>query len=132
MSTEEFLIANQDISDENALLYKGQEVVISYINPIITIVEETHSVKKESIRYKTIEKTDENLMPGHYEELIRKKRCIDITKYYELDENDLETIYNFLKENKEAVIRGGIENLVLTCKCKENQIIVSKSFSSSS
>ena len=38
MSTEEFLIANQDISDENALLYKGQEVVISYINPIITIV----------------------------------------------------------------------------------------------
>ena len=34
-----------------------------------------------------------------YEELIRKKRCIDITKYYELDENDLETIYNFLKEN---------------------------------
>ena len=67
MSTEEFLIANQDISDENALLYKGQEVVISYINPRITIVEETHSVKKESIRYKTIEKTDENLMPGHYE-----------------------------------------------------------------
>ena len=38
-----------------------------------------------------------------YEELIRKKRCVDITKYYELDENDLETIYNFLKENKEAV-----------------------------
>ena len=61
-----------------------------------------------------------------YEELIRKKRCIDITKYYELDENDLETIYNFLKENKEAVIRGGIENLVLTCKGKENQIIVSR------
>ena len=47
MSTEEFLIANQDITDENALLYKGQEVVISYINPRITIVEETHSVKKE-------------------------------------------------------------------------------------
>ena len=67
MSTEEFLIANQDLSDENALLYEGQEVVISYINPIITIIEETHSVKKESIRYKTIEKTDENLMPGHYE-----------------------------------------------------------------
>lgn len=71
MSPEEFLIANQDISDENALLYEGQEVVISYINPVITIVEETHSVKKESTRYKTIEKTDENLMPGHYE-VIRK------------------------------------------------------------
>lgn len=74
MSTEEFLIANQDISDENALLYEGQEVVISYINPIITIIEETHSVKKESIRYKTIEKTDENLMPGHYEVIQKGKK----------------------------------------------------------
>lgn len=74
MSPEEFLIANQDISDENALLYEGQEVVISYINPVITIVEETHSVKKESIRYKTIEKTDENLMPGHYEVIQKGKK----------------------------------------------------------
>ena len=74
MSTEEFLIANQDLSDENALLYEGQEVVISYINPIITIIEETHSVKKESIRYKTIEKTDENLMPGHYEVIQKGKK----------------------------------------------------------
>ena len=74
MSPEEFLIANQDISDENALLYEGQEVVISYINPIITVVEETHSVKKESLRYKTIEKTDENLMPGHYEVIQKGKK----------------------------------------------------------
>ena len=74
MSPEEFLIANQDISDENALLYEGQEVVISYINPIITVVEETHSVKKESIRYKTIKKTDENLMPGHYEVIQKGKK----------------------------------------------------------
>lgn len=74
MSTEEFLIANQDITDENALLYKGQEVVISYINPKITIVEETHSVKKETIRYKTIEKTDDNLMPGHYEIIQKGKK----------------------------------------------------------
>ena len=65
-----------------------------------------------------------------YEELIRKKRCIDITKYYELDENDLETIYTFLKENPAGVVRGGSENLVLTCKGKENQVIVSRKKSS--
>lgn len=64
MSTEEFLIANQDISDENSLLYKNQEVVISYINPIITVVEETHTVKKESIRYKTVEKKDSSMYQG--------------------------------------------------------------------
>lgn len=71
MSTDEFLIANKDITDENALLYKGQEVIISWINPVITVVEESSSVKKESIRYKTIEKYDKSMMPGHYT-VIRK------------------------------------------------------------
>ena len=71
MSTAEFLIANQDIKDENSLLYEGQEVVISYIDPVITVIEETHNVKKEKIRYKTIEKEDKNMMPGH-SEVIRK------------------------------------------------------------
>ena len=65
MSSEEFLIANKDVSNENALLYPGQQVVISYINPLITIVEDTHTVNNESIRYKTIEKEDSNMMPGH-------------------------------------------------------------------
>lgn len=64
MSTTEFLIANQDVQDENSLLYQGQEVVISYIDPIITIVEETHSVQKESVRYKTIEQKDSSLYKG--------------------------------------------------------------------
>jgi len=64
MSATELLIANKDITDENALLYSGQEVVISYINPVITVVEETHTVKKESIRYKTIEQKDSSMYQG--------------------------------------------------------------------
>ena len=64
MSSEEFLIANQNITDENALLYEGQEVVISYINPVITIVEDTHVVKNESIRFKTIEQKDSSMFVG--------------------------------------------------------------------
>ena len=64
MSTTELLIANRDISDENSLLYPGQEVVISYINPVITVIEETHSVKKESIRYKTKEEKDNSMYAG--------------------------------------------------------------------
>ena len=64
MSTTELLIANHDIQDENSLLYAGQEVIISYINPVITIVEQTHTVKKESIRYKTIEQKDSKMYKG--------------------------------------------------------------------
>ena len=74
MSTEEFLIANKDITDENALLYEGQKVVISYINPVITVVEETHNVKKEKIRYKTIEREDSDMMPGHSQVIQQGKK----------------------------------------------------------
>ena len=35
--------------------------------------------------------------PETYEELIRQKRCIDLTKYYQLTESELEQIYNFLE-----------------------------------
>lgn len=73
MSTEELLIANKDIANETTLLYPGQEVVISYINPLITIVEDTHTVKNEDIRYKTIEKEDSNMTPGH-SKVIQKGR----------------------------------------------------------
>ncbi len=78
MSTEEFLIANKDINNKNALLYEGQEVVISYINPKITVVEEENTVKKESIRFKTIEIEDSNMMPGHYEVIQNGKKGTSI------------------------------------------------------
>ena len=64
MSTTELLIANRDIADEDSLLYQGQEVIISYINPVITVVEETHTVQKETTRYKTIEQKDSSLYEG--------------------------------------------------------------------
>ena len=37
-----------------------------------------------------------NKEPETYEELIRQKRCIDLTKYYELSMDDLNKIYTFL------------------------------------
>ena len=33
--------------------------------------------------------------PETYEELIRKKRCVELTKHYNITKEDLETIYNF-------------------------------------
>ena len=54
-----------------------------------------------------------NKEPETYEELIRKKRCIDLTKYYELSQNDLEQIYTFLENNPTGQIRCGKQNLSL-------------------
>ena len=57
-----------------------------------------------------------NKEPETYEELIRQKRCIDLTKYYELSMDDLNKIYTFLEENKDGQVRGGLTGLSLVKK----------------
>ena len=64
-----------------------------------------------------------------YEGLIRKKRCIELTKYYELGNKELDQIYEFLKTKKDGVITGGLENLILSNKGEENIIIACKKIS---
>ncbi len=48
-----------------------------------------------------------NKEPETYEELIRKKRCIDLVKYYELSEEDLDEIYNFLETYPDGSVNCG-------------------------
>ena len=51
ISTEEFLIANPDLSDENSLLTEGQIVTLGILNPQFSVVEEDHIVKDEESNY---------------------------------------------------------------------------------
>ena len=61
LNVGEFLIANRDIAGENALLSQGQEVVVSLIAPVITIIEESHEVVLQEIDFK-IETTNDSSM----------------------------------------------------------------------
>ena len=54
-----------------------------------------------------------NKEPETYEELIRKKRCIDLAMRYSLTENDLELIYQFLTINKTGQVVGNQNSLSL-------------------
>ncbi len=65
ISNNIFLIINKDINSEDALLYPGQKVVVSKVSPIITVVEETHSVKKENVKYQTVTKEDDMYVTGY-------------------------------------------------------------------
>ncbi|MFQ7204213.1 hypothetical protein [Waltera sp.] len=47
--------------------------------------------------------------PQTYEELIRMKRCVELTKYYEVTEEELWEIYHFLEQEPEAFIKGATE-----------------------
>lgn len=43
-----------------------------------------------------------NFEPQTYEELIRMKRCVELTKYYEVTEEELWEIYHFLEQEPEV------------------------------
>ncbi len=54
-----------------------------------------------------------NKEPETYEELIRMKKCVDLTKYYELTQEELNLIYNFLTTNKNGVIKANKNSITL-------------------
>ena len=57
--------------------------------------------------------------PETYEELIRYKRCVDLTSHYELSQEELERVYNYLTKYPKAVIIGNKFSLTLEV---ENQL----------
>ena len=61
-----------------------------------------------------------NFEPQTYEELIRMKRCVELTKYYEVTEEELWEIYHFLEQEPEAFIKGGRQNLSLRTEYRKN------------
>lgn len=65
ISNNIFLIINKDITSENALLYTGQQVLVNKVSPIITVVEEVHSVANEDVKYQTVTKEDKNYVKGY-------------------------------------------------------------------
>ena len=52
-----------------------------------------------------------NKEPDTYEEIIRKKRCIDLAKYYSLTDDNLEKVYSFLEQNPKGRVIGGKNNI---------------------
>ena len=74
-----------------------------------------------------------NKEPETYEELIRMKRCIELTKYYELSEKELEQIYDFLENNKDGkvICKKNSISLVLKNNLSNATVISSRCISSS-
>lgn len=71
ISTEEFLIANPALSDENSLLYSGQEVTLGILKPQFNVVEDVEVVFNEEKNYQTETRYDNNKYVG-YTEVIQK------------------------------------------------------------
>lgn len=64
LNIKELLVANSDLSGEDALLYEGQQLIVNLIEPKITVTEVTHEVAKQTIKYDTIEQKDSSMYTG--------------------------------------------------------------------
>ena len=67
ISTEEFLIANPNFTNENSLLYAGQQVTLGILKPQFNVVSEEQVVFKEETNYQTETRYDNNKMVGYTE-----------------------------------------------------------------
>ncbi len=71
ISPEEFLIANTSFKSADDLLYPGQQVVLGILQPQLKIVEENHTVERQTIPYETTYQNDDSQYVG-YEKVIQE------------------------------------------------------------
>ena len=67
ISTQEFLIANPDLQDENSLLSPGQEVTLGILKPQFSVVEQEQVVFREEKNFETETKYDDDKYVGYNE-----------------------------------------------------------------
>ncbi len=120
LSTQEFLIANPTLSDANSLLFTGQQVTISIIDPQIRLVEVDHTVFDQEIPYETETRYDNTKTVGTVETIQEGQKGINRVTSKVLKVNGQtdssvidDSATKVLKEPvKEIVVRGTRQNNV--------------------
>ena len=77
LNVQELLIANDDLTSENNLLYASQKLNVGLIDPIISVVVDVHSVGEEERNFETEIQYDENEYIGYQSVLREGEKGID-------------------------------------------------------
>ena len=64
ISTEEFLISNPNFTSSKNLLFPGQEVVIGFTDPQVSVVVDEYVIEDKEIKFQTDYQYDENRIQG--------------------------------------------------------------------
>ena len=64
MGVNDLVVANNDLKSASSLIYVGQELSVSNINPVITLIVEKHIVEEQTVKYKTVTKYDNKMYQG--------------------------------------------------------------------
>ena len=107
LSPEEFLIANPEFTDEDNLLFQGQEVNIGLINPQFHLVVEKHVVEDTVKNYETEIQYDNTMLVGEEYELQKGEDGLErITKKEKYVNGEMTTVVNVTSEELKPVINA--------------------------
>lgn len=112
VSIEELLVSNPELSSTKNLLYAGQQITISYLNPEINVVVEAHVVQDIESQYRTEEKYDANRVVGDDEITQKGENGLErVTQNIRYENNVMTYVDPVSKEELEptinqVVIRG--------------------------
>ena len=77
LNVQELLIANDDLTSENNLLYESQIINVGLINPLISVVVDMHSVGEEERNFDTEIQYDDTEYVGYQAVLREGEKGID-------------------------------------------------------
>ena len=64
MGVNDLVIANNDLKSASSLIYVGQELSVSNVNPLITLIVEKHMIEEQTIKFKTVTQYDNKMYQG--------------------------------------------------------------------
>lgn len=91
VSVEELLVSNPEIKSIKNLLYVGQQIAISYLNPQVKVIVESHVVEDIESKYRVEEQYDASRLVG--DDLVTQK-----------GENGLERVTQNIKYENNVIV----------------------------
>ena len=119
MGVNDLVVANNDLKSATSLIYVGQELSVSNINPLISLVVEKHVVEEQTVKYKTITQYDNKMYQGQVKtkqegsngktRIVKKVKMLngETLSAYIVSSEEIKPVVN------KIIVRGGKQSYVV-------------------
>ena len=119
MGVNDLVIANNDLKSATSLIYVGQELSVSSVNPLITLIVEKHMVEEQTVKFKTITQYDNKMYQGQTKikqegsdgktKIVKKVKMLngETLSAYIVSSEEIKPVVN------KIIVRGGRQSYVI-------------------
>lgn len=119
MGVNDLVIANNDLKSATSLIYVGQELSVSSVNPLITLIVEKNMVEEQVVKYKTVTQYDNKMYQGQTKvkqegsngktRIVKKVKMLngETLSAYIVSSEEIKPVVN------RVIVRGGRQSYVI-------------------